>query len=153
MTADRLVIHNLAVSCRLGVFEWERKTAQTVRIDVELAIDAARAAKRDDMRDAVDYGRLVTSIKMLAQQRTYNLMETLAEAIASLVLEEFGTPRVRVVVKKRSLPGIGYAAVEVERARRPARPRSAGREGDRPRFRPGSASRPVRRRGRAVMGR
>ena len=138
MAADRLVIHNLAVSCRLGVFEWERKTAQTVRIDVELAIDAARAAKRDDMRDAVDYGRLVTAVKTLAQQRAYHLMETLAEAVASLVLEEFGVPRVRVVVKKRALPGIGYAAVDVERVRL---------------VRPGSASRLLRRRGRAVTGR
>ena len=125
--SDRLIIHDLAVECRLGVYEWEQQTPQTVWIDLELAIDAAQAAKRDDVKDAVDYGRLVTSVKQLAQQRPYQLLETVAEATAQLIVEEFQVPRVRVRVKKRALPGVDYAAVEVERLRRGLRPRRAPR--------------------------
>ena len=46
------------MDCRLGVYEWERRSPQTVWLDVELAIDAARAAARDDVRKAVDYAAL-----------------------------------------------------------------------------------------------
>ena len=118
--ADRLLIHDLATSCRLGVTEAERAAPQPVWFDLELAIDAARAAKRDDVRDAVDYARLVREGKGLAESRSWNLLETLAEVVAARILQDFATPRVVVRVKKRALSGIDYAAVEVRR--RLARP-------------------------------
>jgi dihydroneopterin aldolase len=123
--ADTLHVHDIAVECRLGVYDWEREAPQTVWVDLELAVDAARAAQRDDVRSSVDYAGLVTSVQGLAQSRPHRLLETLAEEIASLVLRESGSPWVRVQVRKRALPGIGYAAVTVERAaarRRTARP-------------------------------
>ena len=116
--ADRLLIHDLAASCRIGVTEAERVAPQPVWFDLELAIEAARAAKRDDVRDAVDYVRLVGEVKSLAESRSWKLLETLAEAIAACILRSFETPRVVVRVKKRALPGIDYAAVEVTRAGR-----------------------------------
>lgn len=127
--ADALIVQDIAVECRIGVFEWEQKTPQTIWIDVELVIDAARAAARDDVNAAIDYGRLVTMVREVAQQRSYALLETLAEEEASSILAEFGVSTVRLRVKKRALPGIGYAAVEIERQRvvRRARATRAGR--------------------------
>ena len=118
---DRLLLHGLAVDCRIGVFERERQSAQTIWIDLELAVDARRAAARDDVSDAVDYARLVTAVKTLAQRKPYALLETLAEDVAVLILRDFETPRVLVRAKKRALPGIDYAAVEVERTARSLR--------------------------------
>lgn len=115
--ADALIIRDLVTECRLGVAEWEQVNPQKVWIDLELAIDAAKAASRDDVADAVDYGALVTAVKALAQERPYRLMETLAEAIALRILVQFGPPQVVVRVKKRALPGIESAAVEVCRRR------------------------------------
>ena len=112
---DTLTIEGIAVACRIGVTEAERATPQTIHLDVEVAIDAAKAAATDQVKDAVDYATLVQSVRRLAQSRPYRLLETLAEEIASLVLGEAGTPWVRVRVKKRALPGVGYAAVEIER--------------------------------------
>ena len=112
---DKLVITGLAVECRIGVFEWEQKTLQPISIDVELAIDAKQAAASDDVRSAVDYGKLVTSVKQRVQSRPYHLLETMAEDIAALVLKEFAAPQVVVRVTKRALPGIAAAAVEVKR--------------------------------------
>lgn len=129
--ADTLRLHELAVDCRLGVHDWERRSPQTVWIDLELAVDAARAASRDDVRDAVDYAALVERVRALAASRAFRLMETLAEAVASAVLEVSGSPRARVRVRKRALEGLGYAEVEVERtsggAARRARRGSTGR--------------------------
>lgn len=112
---DRLIIADLEVSCRLGVFEWEQANPQPVWVDLELAIDAAKAAKHDDMKDALDYARLVSLVRTLAEQHPFRLMETLAEIIAEGIRREFAVPHLKVRVKKRALPGVNYAAVEIER--------------------------------------
>lgn len=146
--ADTLRLHDVQVRCRLGVYEWERRRRQTVRIDVELPIDAAGAAASDDVRDAVDYAALVDRIRAVAAARPFNLLETLAETVAAAALEVSASTRVRVCVKKRALGGLGYAAVEIERVRRPASRRLAVPI----RSRRGSASTPARRRDRALIG-
>lgn len=124
---DRLILQDITAESRLGVFEWEQQTPQIISVDLELTIDARQAARQDEVRDAIDYAQLVTAVKELAQARPYRLLETLAEAIASMVVREFRTPSVRIRVKKRSLPGIGYAAVELERTARRARRATDGR--------------------------
>ena len=126
---DTLQIHELAVECRLGVYEWEQRKAQAVWLDLELAIDAARAAARDDVRDTVDYAALVKRVRALAAGRAFRLMETLAEAVAAAALEESGSPWVRVRVRKRALEGLGYAQVEVERTSRGAARPGQARQG------------------------
>jgi dihydroneopterin aldolase len=132
---DRLLIRDLAVSCRLGIHEWEQRTPQEVLVDLELPVDARRGARRDDVAEAVDYARLVATVRATAQARPFRLMETLAEVLAHDVLSAFGVGAVVVRVKKRAVEGLGYAAVEIERflgARRRARmarsaPRRAAR--------------------------
>ena len=84
-------------------------------IDLELGIDAARAAASDAVEEAVDYATLVTAVRAVVEGRTFRLLETLAEAIAAAVLAQRAVPWVRVRVKKRALKQIGYAAVEIER--------------------------------------
>lgn len=116
--ADTLHIHGLSVRSRVGVYDWEQASPQEISVDLELKIDAAKAAARDDVVDAIDYGRLVTAVQQLVQERTYRLLETVAEDIASLILEVFGTPQVLVRVTKRALPSIESAAVEIIRRKR-----------------------------------
>jgi dihydroneopterin aldolase len=113
--ADKLSIRGLAVACRLGVLDEERAKAQTIWIDLELEIDASKAAERDDVESSVDYAALMASVKQHVESTSYRLMETLAEDIAALVLTRFPTPGVEVKVRKRALPGIDYAAVEITR--------------------------------------
>ncbi len=114
---DKLIIHDLATECRLGVYDWEKEKPQPVWIDIEVAIDARKAAKSDAMGDAVDYAALVTLVKTTAAERAYNLLETLADKLAEKIVQEIASPEVTVRVKKRALPGIAYAAVEVQRFR------------------------------------
>ena len=112
---DTLSIQDLSADCRIGVFDWEQAQPQTIWIDLALAIDAAKAAERDDVVATVDYGRLVTSVRSLVQGKPYRLLETMAEEIATLILREFPTAQVRVRVKKRALPGVEHAEVEIVR--------------------------------------
>lgn len=113
---DKLLIHALTANCCLGVTDEERARPQPVWIDLEVEIDAARAAVRDDVHATVDYARLVGDVQQLAQGKSYGLLETMAEEIAALVLQACGTPQVLVRVTKRALPGIDSASVEITRA-------------------------------------
>ena len=115
LAADTLRIDGLVVQCRLGVHEWEQAAPQTVWVDLELAIDAAKAAAQDDVRAAVDYSALVAAVTQQAQGHSYRLLETMAEDIAALSLQRFKTAQVLVRVTKKALPGIGSAAVEIVR--------------------------------------
>lgn len=128
--ADTLIIRDIAIACRIGVTEEERAEPQTLWMDVELPIDAAAAAAQDDVGETVDYARLVSAVGSLVRATPYRLLETVADRAAALILREFTVARVRVEVRKKALPGIGYAAVVVERVARPARARVArGRVG------------------------
>ena len=114
MAIDKLRIKDLCVEAIVGVHEWEQQP-QKLWIDLELSIDAATAAARDDMSAAIDYGRLVTAVTQHLHRKKFRLVETVAEDVAALVLKEFTTPEVTIRVKKRSLPNLDYAAVEITR--------------------------------------
>ena len=113
--ADTLIIQDIAVACRIGVSEEERASPQTIWIDLEIEIDAAQAAARDDVRDAVDYARVVAAVTQAVGGAAYHLLETVAEEVAALVLKESGSSGVWVRVKKKALRNIGYAAVDIHR--------------------------------------
>ena len=112
---DKLIIHKLEAACRVGVTEEERAVAQPIWIDLELPIDAQRAAAHDELRDSLDYARVVEVARRAADDRAFRLLETLAEVVASTILREFEIAEVTVRVRKRALPGIEYAAVEITR--------------------------------------
>ncbi len=114
---DRLTVAGIQAVCRIGVTEAERASVQPIAIDVELPVDAAKAARAERVEAAVDYAALAEAVKRIAEGRPYVLLETLAETVADAVLQEFEVPRVRVRVVKRALAGIDYAAVEIERTR------------------------------------
>jgi dihydroneopterin aldolase len=118
MRPDRLLINGLTADCRLGVTDQEQATPQRVWIDLELAIDARRAAARDAVDDALDYARLVQVVSERVQRKPYRLLETMAEDVAAQILGQFATPEVLVRVHKRALPGIESAAVEIVRSNR-----------------------------------
>ena len=136
--ADMLKIYDLMIETHVGVFEWERKELQKIWLDLELPIDARGAARMDDVQHVVDYGALVTQVRQHVAQRVYHLMETIAEETAQLILGHFPTDQVQVRVKKRALPGVDHACVEILRrkaAKGAARPR-AGKGGSSRRTRP-----------------
>ena len=113
--SDWLKIHDLVVETKIGVFDWERNEAQKIWVDLEVPADARKAAASDDVKHAIDYGALVTAIRNHVQHKSYKLLETMAEEIAGIATGQFRAQQVSVLVKKRSLPGVGEAVVEVVR--------------------------------------
>jgi dihydroneopterin aldolase len=113
-------IKGLRAQAVIGVYDWERHIRQTLVIDLEMASDTARAAASDTIADALDYAAISQRVLALVADSQYQLIESVAEAIARLVIGEFGVPWLRVRVGK---PGAVAEAedvgVVIERGARP----------------------------------
>lgn len=97
---DIVYIKNLRLETVVGFHAWEQKVKQQVCINLQLHIDGAKAAKSDKVKDTVDYEQVVRYLKTMLNQGRYQLVETLAENIATVLQNEFGASWVRVEVGK-----------------------------------------------------
>ena len=112
---DIVSIRDLRVSTVIGVYDWERETEQALTFSVDMATDVARAAARDDLRDALDYSAVVDTVKCVVIEGKFQLIETAAERVAQRLVADFGLQWVRVQVVK-PITSEGYtAAISIER--------------------------------------
>ena len=115
---DKIFIHALKAEAIIGIYDWERQVRQTVLIDLEFAADVRRAALTDSIDDTLNYKRVAKRILAFVESSQFHLVETLAEHVAMLVLDEFGISWVRITLSKpgavRSSRDVG---VSVERDR------------------------------------
>jgi dihydroneopterin aldolase len=109
----------LCVECILGVYEHERQKMQTVIVDVELDYDFAAAAASDSILNAVDYDRVAAAVTELAERRRFQLLETMAEETAGMLLERLTSIHaVRLEIRKpEALPAAACSFVRLERKR------------------------------------
>jgi 7,8-dihydroneopterin aldolase/epimerase/oxygenase len=115
---DRIFLRGLAVDCIIGFIDWERRVKQTVVIDLEMSIDCRQAAIRDDVADTLNYKTVAKRLIAFVQESNFNLVETLVERIAHLVLAEFGVEWVRVTLSKPgAIRGSRDVGVTIERTR------------------------------------
>jgi dihydroneopterin aldolase len=97
---DTVFVRGLEARAIIGIEDWERRERQTLRIDLDLACDAAAAARDDSIEHAVNYRSVAKAVLAHVEGSAYHLVETLAERLAELVRSEFGVPWVRVRVRK-----------------------------------------------------
>lgn len=97
---DTVYIRGLEVRSIIGIHEWERRERQTIRIDVEMAADTARAAATESIEDALDYRAVAKAVIAHVEESAYFLVETLAERLAALIRTQFDVPWVRLTVGK-----------------------------------------------------
>jgi len=97
---DKIFIHALKTEAIVGIFDWERQVKQTVLIDLEFSADIAKAALSDSIDDTLNYKRVTKRVLAFVEGSRFHLVETLAEHIAMLMLEEFGIAWVRISLSK-----------------------------------------------------
>ncbi len=114
--SDKIVVRGIAAEGFHGLVG-ERDHPQWFVADVELNIDVAKIAREDRIAAAVDYTTIAATARRVIKDKSFELLETIAETIASEVLA-LGGISVRVkVAKPRSakLVGVDEIAVVVER--------------------------------------
>jgi dihydroneopterin aldolase len=97
---DIVFIRDLRVDTVIGIYDWERRIRQTVIFDLEMGADIARAAATDAIEDTLDYKAVSKRLVTYVQESEFQLVETLAERCAEIVLREFNVPWVRLTLNK-----------------------------------------------------
>lgn len=125
---DTIFLHGMVFEGRHGVSEDERREVQPIELDVELELDLAQAGRSDDLDQTVDYGEVFAVCRSVAEERSFRLLEGIAEALAGEILARFAlVDRLKVRARKPGVPLEGvieHAGVELERARQEAVPRA-----------------------------
>jgi len=97
---DIVYIRDLKIDTVIGIFDWERRIRQTISIDLEMATDIRRAAASDDIKDALDYKAVSKRLIAFVSASEFLLVEKLSEEVASIVLNEFNVPWLRLRLSK-----------------------------------------------------
>ena len=101
---DRLAVMGIEAVGHHGVFDFERREGQVFVVDLVLGLDTRAAAATDDLRDTVDYGSLVTKVRRAVETDPVDLIETLAQRIATVCLEDERVDWTEVTVHKPHAP-------------------------------------------------
>jgi dihydroneopterin aldolase len=116
---DIVFIHDLQIETVIGIYDWERKIRQTICIDLEMATDISKAAKSDNIDDALSYKTVAKRLIDFVEQSEFELVEALAEQICRIVLEEFSVPWVKLTLHKPgAVRGSKSVGVIIERGER-----------------------------------
>jgi len=117
--SDTVFLTEMKVETIVGIWEWERKIRQTVVIDLEMAADIRKAAASDSIDDALNYKSVAKRLQQFVADSEFQLVETLAEKIAGVVMDEFGVSWVRVKLNKPgAIRGARDVGVLIERGKR-----------------------------------
>ncbi len=115
---DKIFLKELKAEAIIGIFDWERQVRQTVLVDLELSVDVRKAALSDRIEDTLNYKRVAKRVLEYIEQSSFQLVETLAERIAALVLQEFEVRWVKVCLNKPgAIRGSRSVGIMIERHR------------------------------------
>ena len=117
---DTVFIEDLRIETVIGIYDWERKIRQTVALDLEMAFDNRIPAASDRIDDTLDYKRVAKRLIAFVSDAHFELVETLAERCAEIVMREFGVPWLRLKLSKPgAVTGSKAVGVAIERGRKP----------------------------------
>ncbi len=116
---DIVYLRDLRIDTVIGIYEWERRTRQTVIFDLEMGTDIMRAAQSERIEDTLNYRAVAKRLIEFVGESEFQLVETLAERCAAIVMEEFGVSWLRLTLnKKGAVRGATDVGVIIERGRR-----------------------------------
>jgi dihydroneopterin aldolase len=116
---DRIALRGLRAVGHHGVYAEERANGQPFVVDVILDVDTRAAAASDDVTHTVHYGELAARVVAVVEGEPVNLIETLAQRIADVCLEDERVAAVEVTVHKPEAPvGVEFSDVAVSIVRR-----------------------------------
>ena len=116
---DYVLIEGLEVRTVIGIYDWEREIRQMVRLDLKMAWDISKAARTDNIEDALDYKAVSKRLISYVEASSFGLIESLAEECAKIVMGEFHVSWLRLKMSKPgAVRGSENVAVLIERGDR-----------------------------------
>lgn len=115
---DKIEIRNLEIWTVLGVFSDERARRRPVLLNIGVICDISKAVASDNLADAVDYSRIRDTVVAEVEQSSFQLLESLASHVATVVLSFQGVLETTVTLDKPgALENCQSVAVTITRRR------------------------------------
>ena len=116
---DTVFINQLEVITTIGVYDWEKTLQQKLYFDLEMAFDNKPAGNSDDINLALNYFSVSEAVNKFAQTHHFELIETMAERVAALIMSEFSVPWIKLTLHKPgALPKAKSLGVQIERGKK-----------------------------------
>ena len=113
-----IFIRELRLDAWVGIYKHEKIAPQTIEFDMEIALPSEAVFRTRKIADTIDYAAVVATIRKLLEAERFGLIETLADRVAALIIDEFSSPKVRISVTKLGvLREARRVGVSVERSR------------------------------------
>ncbi|BBB23083.1 dihydroneopterin aldolase [Abyssogena phaseoliformis symbiont OG214] len=114
---DIVFIQGLKIDTVIGIYDWERKIRQDIVLDIEMSADIKAASETDHIDQTLDYKAVSKRLIDFVQNSEFQLVETLAEKITQIVLEEFEVTWIKLTLDKGEvLTGAQGVGVIIERS-------------------------------------
>ena len=113
---DSIIIKGIRFHGHHGVPKEERQVGGHYEIDATLSCSLKTAGRTDTLKDTIDYAGVVDLIVDIGTQKSFELIEALAETIATAILKHYSIDTVHLTVKKLHPPikqPITYFAVDI----------------------------------------
>lgn len=115
---DRVLIEGLTVLTTIGVYDWEKTIKQKLIVDLEMAWDNQPAGSSDDVSLCLDYFLVSQAITTFIENSQFELIESVAEQVAELIIQQFLVDWLKVKVSKPSaIVNASNVAVVIERSK------------------------------------
>jgi 7,8-dihydroneopterin aldolase/epimerase/oxygenase len=116
---DIIFLREIRLDARIGIYKREKSITQTVELDLDMALRDDRVFKSGRVADTIDYAVVVDRIRAVLVEQHYGLVESLAEHVAQIILDEFHAPWVRVSIAKiGAQPNARRVGVVIERGKK-----------------------------------
>ena len=116
---DIVYIRELEVETVIGIYDWEREIRQTVSLDLEMGTDINAAASTEDIDNTLNYKSVSDRLIDFISGSEFLLVETMAQQIADIVMNEFGVRWLRLRLgKPGAVPTARDVGVIIERGER-----------------------------------
>ena len=116
MTLDIVFIEDLRIETIIGIYDWEREIKQTIALDIEMAADNVKPASSENIEDALNYKAVSKRMIAFTEASRFQLVETLAESLVEIIMNEFNVPWCRLKLSKLgAVTGSRSVGVIIER--------------------------------------
>lgn len=117
---DKIFLQGLEVRCIIGTLPHERRKKQKIVIDLEFPAPVRKAARQDDLKDALDYQKIAATATAFVSKSHFYLIETLAEKLSAFLLKEFPIKNISIkITKLQAIRNTQNVGVFIHRKRKP----------------------------------
>jgi 7,8-dihydroneopterin aldolase/epimerase/oxygenase len=115
---DVIFLRDIRLEAKVGIYKRERVVTQPISIDLDIGLPDRAAAKSGKVADTIDYAVVMQRLHEELGERRFGLVEEMAEFIADMLLNEFGSPWVKISLAKLGiLKDVKQVGLVIERSR------------------------------------